>query len=712
MPAVPNVEGTKFPFGPKVQCGSTLWVSGALVPIGDMAAQTRSTLSALEGHLADAGMSRHEIVKVDIVVLSMAELPALLEEYRSFMAGVSQLPALSVHQPRGTCAATKTEIAVTASTLPKRVAPHDPRAGGVRGDLAAVSSAAVRCGDMAWLSAAAAPEAGDARAQATAVWGRIHAALKAVGFGAGNSACASVVLQDMDDLGDVRTAAAASLESAAGAADSLVVSACSAGLVDDALVEISINACGLPTEATAPSTARRGDLVWTTASAVAGSRSVRDATLACWRQLELNLDAAGLTRHDVVKVEAMIGDLAAVFDFNQATWEYLSVMDRMPAMILSEPRALPDGAFVHLSAIASALPKRHFPKTVYDGRRWAVVEEPLPALPAMPPTGGRKVLASGLEVENKDVTYTGGLSGKKLRMPDEQHGLPVSMLNSTKRNFSEAQSAAMAKIQESLKPPCDHPNMLNFKLTLGLFIPSTNTTMEQELWSILKHDKNAGKCAGIGMHTVNVITPKPRVGTAEEVAQYRDAFLGGMKASLTTMKQARPRAYIMGMSIEHILPDLMSVQKPMLDFEAECEGLAFSEWTTAAAAGLNKFQATRIALLAPFDPAGMGHAVKVFTELGFEVVRELGFGCASTIDIGHVPFDAKKRAIVEALAGPDVDAIIQCGTNLSLTPVIEAVEPMTGKPVLGINQTLLWYALREAGFADKLDGAGRLFREH
>lgn len=334
------------------------------------------------------------------------------------------------------------------------------------------------------------------------------------------------------------------------------------------------------------------------------------------------------------------------------------------------------------------------------------------SLISVSPISGKKVLASGLEVDNKDVTYTGGLSGKKLRMPDEQHGLPVSTLNSTKKNFSEAQSVAMAQIQDSLRPPCDHPNMLNFRLTLGLFIPSTNTTMEQELWSILKCEQNAAKCAGIGMHTVNVVTPKPQVGNAEEVAQYRDAFLGGMKTSLTTMKQARPRAYIMGMSIEHILPDLKSVQKPMLDFEADCEGLALSEWTTAAAAALNKFNAKRIALMAPFDAAGMGYAVKVFTELGFEVVRELGFGCASTIDIGHVPFDAKKRAIVEVLAGPDVDAVIQCGTNLSLTPVIEAVEPLIGKPVLGINQTLLWYALRETGFAEKLDGAGRLFREH
>jgi len=58
-----------------------------------------------------------------------------------------------------------------------------------------------------------------------------------------------------------------------------------------------------------------------------------------------------------------------------------------------------------------------------------------------------------------------------------------------------------------------------------------------------------------------------------------------------------------------------------------------------------------------------------------------------------------------------LDAVVQCGTNMSLIDVVEKMEPVVRIPILGINAVTFWYALRENGFDGALVGAGRLLRE-
>lgn len=330
-----------------------------------------------------------------------------------------------------------------------------------------------------------------------------------------------------------------------------------------------------------------------------------------------------------------------------------------------------------------------------------------------------KTFINGLTVPDKSLHITGALSGKKIIIPDDKSGFPISTVFAG--NYKEGPDAKKLKtadnddklkeIQDMLKPG-NAPDVLSHRLKLGLLIPSTNTSMEQEIQTILKMPQNFDKTQGIGMHTVNVLTPKPKVATAADVAVYRDAFLNGLKDALAQAKHALPQYLIMGMSIEHIVDNLEGVRKPMDDFEKAADGLGVALWHDAATAALKKFGAKNIAILSPFDPTGQDYANTVFSELGFNVVRSFGFGCATAVDIGHVPSAAKLKAIEEILAGDDIDAVIQCGTNFSLLPVIEDAEKAIGKPVMGINQTLLWYALREAGVDVKLEGVGRLFREH
>ena len=58
----------------------------------------------------------------------------------------------------------------------------------------------------------------------------------------------------------------------------------------------------------------------------------------------------------------------------------------------------------------------------------------------------------------------------------------------------------------------------------------------------------------------------------------------------------------------------------------------------------------------------------------------------------------------------DVDAIAVCGTNLATLALAEKLEPELDIPIVGINATLLWYALRENGITAPLLGSSRLLQ--
>ncbi len=117
--------------------------------------------------------------------------------------------------------------------------------------------------------------------------------------------------------------------------------------------------------------------------------------------------------------------------------------------------------------------------------------------------------------------------------------------------------------------------------------------------------------------------------------------------------------------------------------------------------------------MTPFDKKGNESATQMFEELGYEVVSSVVFSCSNALHIAHVPDWAKEKAILELLANGEneLDAIVQCGTNMSLIDVSEKLEPVVGIPILGINAVTFWYALRENGFEGALVGGGRLLRE-
>jgi maleate isomerase len=304
-------------------------------------------------------------------------------------------------------------------------------------------------------------------------------------------------------------------------------------------------------------------------------------------------------------------------------------------------------------------------------------------------------------------TIVGTLSGKKIVIPDVDAPLMPALAAPGVVHDGEA-APGFGQIDSSK----GYPDVRSFRRKFGLVIPATNTSMEHELWSIIFRNQGPGGLRGVGLHTANVITPRPKLETEADVREYKKQFLGGLRAAVDAAALAQPQYMIMGMSLEHILGGLEEVRAPVAEMEAY-SGLSWATWHDAVRAALTKYRAKRVGLLTSFDKKGNESAARMFEEMGFEVVSSVGFSCANALHIAHVPDWAKEKAILELLATDrnNLDAIVQCGTNMSLIDVAERMEPVVGIPVLGINAATFWYALRENGFDGPLEGAGRLLRE-
>ncbi len=304
-------------------------------------------------------------------------------------------------------------------------------------------------------------------------------------------------------------------------------------------------------------------------------------------------------------------------------------------------------------------------------------------------------------------TIVGKLSGRKITIPDvDAPPMPAIAAPGVVHNGEPA--GGFGEIDSTAA----YPDVRSFRRKFGLFIPVTNTSMEHELWSIILSNQGPDGLDGVGLHTANVSTPKPQLETEEDLLRYKDQFLNGLKAAVDGALLAAPQYLIMGMSLEHIIAGIDEIRAPMVDME-EYAGLSWATWHDAVQAALNKYDARRIGILTPFDKFGNQNATRMFEDLGFEVVSSVGFSCANAMHIAHIPDWAKEKAILELLATAEnrLDAIVQCGTNMSLINVSEKLEPVIGIPILGINAVTFWYALRENGFESPLVGGGRLLRE-
>ncbi len=181
--------------------------------------------------------------------------------------------------------------------------------------------------------------------------------------------------------------------------------------------------------------------------------------------------------------------------------------------------------------------------------------------------------------------------------------------------------------------------------------------------------------------------------------------------AIDAVMSCSPDYLVMGMSAETFWDGLQG----SIDLQRRVEarsGIKVAMGSDACQAALKAYgDIKRIAVITPYMPVGDKQVVKFFTDCGYEVVTIKGLRCPSPMQIAHVSEKQLRDAIIE-VNDPSVEAIIQAGTNLAMARVAGIAEFWLDKPVIAINTATYWWALRQNGINDRIDGFGSLLTEH
>lgn len=243
---------------------------------------------------------------------------------------------------------------------------------------------------------------------------------------------------------------------------------------------------------------------------------------------------------------------------------------------------------------------------------------------------------------------------------------------------------------------------LGYRKKIGIVVPSTNTIVGPECEPL--------RPRGVTNHVARLtIQQRPIESSDQGFMEHVRAMRDGIGPAIDQVMTLAPDHVIMGVAIEAFTGGVAAADALQAEL-AQRAGVSVSMGSTAAVAALRNFKATRIAVLTPHQPKGDAIVQAYLTEAGFEIIRLVGMKCTSPFAIADIQPSTLYRVLRE-LDGPDVDAILQVGTNLANGAVAAEAERWLEKPVLAMNVVTYWDALRRIGIEDRVYGCGRILEE-
>lgn len=245
------------------------------------------------------------------------------------------------------------------------------------------------------------------------------------------------------------------------------------------------------------------------------------------------------------------------------------------------------------------------------------------------------------------------------------------------------------------------PDVTGWRSKVAAIVPSTNTVVE--------HDLAVLRPPGITFHAGRMLITNPGLADDGEFEALLLQIRATIDDAVDRVLTCKPDYLLMGMSAETFWGGV----EGNVAFEArmrERSGLEVSTGASACRDALTRLGVRRIAVFSPYQPIADREVGRFFIEAGFDVAAITGLRCTSATAIAEVTPSTIAETI-RAIDAPDVEAIVQVGTNLSFVAQADALEGWLGKPVIAINAATLWHALRAQGFDDRIDGATRLLRE-
>lgn len=243
------------------------------------------------------------------------------------------------------------------------------------------------------------------------------------------------------------------------------------------------------------------------------------------------------------------------------------------------------------------------------------------------------------------------------------------------------------------------PDALGWRLKLGVIAPSTNTVVQPEF--------DAMRPRGVTNHFGRIHIPNDPLRNDEDFTRLIETVRREIMAAIDRVMTCEPDHLVMGMSSETFWDGLDGSERLKERVEARA-GVKVTMGSDAARQALQCYgDIKRIGVVTPYMPVADAQVRRFFADCGYEVARLDGLKCASPVLIAHVS-EAELRDAIGRVDGPDIEAIVQVGTNLAAARLAAVAEFWLGKPVIAINTATYRWALRGNGIADKIEGFGSL----
>ena len=248
------------------------------------------------------------------------------------------------------------------------------------------------------------------------------------------------------------------------------------------------------------------------------------------------------------------------------------------------------------------------------------------------------------------------------------------------------------------------PDVRGWRKKFGVLAPSTNTMVEPDFYMM--------GVPGVTAHisrTYMANTSRDR-DSVESTDQRQSRLEEEMKPTIERILTAEPDYMVMGMSAPTFRDGVEGNRRWKARMQEHSGGLGMANGAEACERALNALGVKRIGVLTPYWASTSSHVIRFFNEAGFEVVGHKDMECQSPVAIAHVEADQIRAALREVDSG-QVEAIVQCGTDLNFVELADEADRWLGKPVLAINAVIWWMALRDNDIQDKLYGYGRMLSD-
>jgi maleate isomerase len=243
---------------------------------------------------------------------------------------------------------------------------------------------------------------------------------------------------------------------------------------------------------------------------------------------------------------------------------------------------------------------------------------------------------------------------------------------------------------------------LGWRTKFAVIAPSTNTSVQPEYDDM--------RPRGVTNHFCRIPIPDTKVTDDDSFMAMLNNIRGATLDSIDVAMTMSPDCLIMGMSAETFWDGAEGADRLLEKVRERTGDIPVIMGSTAVDAALKVHKARRIGVVTPYMPVADVQVRRFFEDLGYEVVHLRGLRSPSPMQIAHeTPKTLKDAAIA---VNQDVDAIVQCGTNLAFADVAARAEWWLEKPVIAINTATYWHALRTMGIDDQMDGFGALMRDH